>query len=206
MELAVRPEFYLNFAKFFYTTIVVLVFSYFLYLPKNGKKEYLLTNVMLSAIIFMICAFIRNVQLGLGFAIGIFAIFGIIRYRTVTISAREMTYLFLSVGIAAKNALVPSDFNYFTVVLSDTILVLLLWGIEAMLSRTSTMVRKLITYDNVDLITPEKETELKADLSAKLGITQIEKIKVGKVNLKESTARLEIYFIDKDERHITTQE
>ena len=87
---------------FVYTISLVLIISGLLYYRRNGKKTFFFTYVLVAAIIFQLCMMLARVPLELGFAIGLFAIFGIIRYRTSPINPREMTYLLVSIGIAVS--------------------------------------------------------------------------------------------------------
>ncbi len=99
--------FFTTFLKFWYTVAIVFILARFLYFPRKGKKEYLFTYILLAAMIALLCIIISRLEISFGFALGIFAIFSLIRYRTEPISPREMTYIFLSTGIAAKNQLAP---------------------------------------------------------------------------------------------------
>jgi hypothetical protein len=99
--------FVFNLLTFWYTVGVVFLMARFLYYTNRGKNEYLFTCVLLSAMILLICLLLSRVDLTLVFAIGIFALFGILGYRTIPILPREMTYIFLSAEIAVKNAMVP---------------------------------------------------------------------------------------------------
>ncbi|MHA7101742.1 DUF4956 domain-containing protein [Roseivirga pacifica] len=205
MELTLTTDFLINLAKFWYSTLLITFVSLTFYYKRDGKTEYVLTNIMLSAVVFMICVLIRNVELSLGFALGIFAIFGIIRYRTAQITAREMTYIFLAVGIAAKNALVPNSFNYLNIVVSDISLIILLALGEYIVSGKEKLKKKVITYGKIELIHPDKRALLKEDLNNTLGLDEIVKVKIGKVNFVEKSARLEVQFKDKNNNHLPTE-
>ena len=181
--------------KFWYTVAVVFVMGRFLYYANNGKKEYLFTCILLAAMISFLCILVSRVELSLGFAIGIFALFGIIRYRTTPISPREMTYIFLSAGIAAKNTLAPQDMEFYRILISDVSLLLLAGLLEYFLFREKLSI-KIIVYNNLDLIHPAKRQELIQDLNQRFGITEIEKIKTGKIDVVKNSVRLRIYFKD----------
>ncbi len=181
--------------KFWYTVAIVFIMSRFLYYANKGKKEYLFTCILLSAMISLICILVSRVELSLGFAIGIFALFGIIRYRTTPISPREMTYIFLSAGIAAKNTLAPQDMEFYKILASDVSLLLLAGLLEYFLFREKLSI-KIMVYNNLKLIHPEKRHELFQDLNKRYGISGIEKIKVGKIDNVKNSVRLLIYFKD----------
>ena len=190
--------------KFWYTIAIVFVMGRFFYYPNKGRKEYLFTYRLLAAIIALICSLVKRVELSLGFALGIFAIFSIIRYRTTPISPREMTYIFLSAGIAAKNSLVPDDFLFWKLVMTDISLLLLAGLLEYFLFRGKA-ISKSIVYDNLQLINPENREELKSDLKQRFGISEIEKIRVGKIDAVKNTVRLMVNFKDPDNNNFADE-
>jgi hypothetical protein len=181
--------------KFWYSVGVVFLMARFLYYVNRGKKEYLFTCTLLAAMVSLLCLLISRVELSLGFAIGIFALFGIIRYRTIPILPREMTYLFLSAGIAAKNALAPVDLEWYRLLLSDFSLLLIAGLLEYFLFRKKISI-KSITYNNLDLIHPDRRPELMEDLDQRFGLREIEKIKVGKIDAVKNSVRLQVHFKD----------
>jgi hypothetical protein len=182
-------------AKFWYTMLIVFIISRFLYYRYQGKKEILFTLILLSAIISFLCILISRVELSLGFALGIFAIFGIIRYRTTQVTPREMTYLFLSAGTAAKNILAPADLEFYRLVISDVSILALAALAEYFLFRGSDNTKRIV-YNNLELIHPDKRTELENDLGNRFGISEIQNIKVGNINTAKNTADLLVYFKD----------
>jgi hypothetical protein len=186
--------------KYGYTVAVVFVMGRVFYYPNRGNKEFLFTYILLAAIIALICVMVKRVELSLGFALGIFAIFSIIRYRTTPISPREMTYIFLSAGIAAKNSLVPDDIGFWKLVISDISLLLLIGLLEYFLFRQKLSTKKMI-YSNMELIHPDRREDLKNDLNQRFGISHIEKIKVGRIDSQKNAARLLIYFKDPDKNN-----
>jgi hypothetical protein len=167
----------------------------YFYYVNRGKKEYLFTCTLLAAMVSLLCLLISRVELSLGFAIGIFALFGIIRYRTIPILPREMTYLFLSAGIAAKNALAPLDLEWYRIFVSDLSLLLIAGLLEYFLFRKKLSI-KSITYNKLDLIHPDRRPELKQDLDQRFGLRDIEKIKVGKIDAVKNSVRLQVHFKD----------
>jgi len=192
--------FVFNLFKFWYTVAVVFLMVRFLYYTNQGKKEYIFTCMLLSAMISLLCLLISRVELTLGFAIGIFALLGVIRYRTTPIPPREMTYIFLGAGIAAKNALVPMDMEIFKILVTDISILLIAGLLEYFLYRKR-LSTKTIIYNNLELIHPDRRPELIQDLNTRFGIGAIEKIKVGKIDILKSAVRLQIYFKDPGEEN-----
>ena len=189
--------------KFWYTIAIIFILSKYIYYPNNGKREYLFTFVLMSATIYFICLLVQKVEVSLGFALGIFAVFGIIRYKTRPISPREMTYIFICAGIAAKNSLLSANNEYIDRILWSDITLLVLAGLlEYYLVKGTILIRKRILCNKLDLIHPDNREELEKELSSSFGIQNIEKIKVGKINMDKNTADLVVYFIDKNSEHI----
>lgn len=186
----------LNLTKFWYTLAFVFILSRVLYYRYNGKREILFTYILLSSIIAFLCILISRVEISLGFALGIFAIFGIIRYRTTQVSPREMTYLFLCTGTAAKNMLAPENMEFYRLIYSDVSLLLIAAVAEYFLFRKVSFTKHIV-YNNLDLIHPDKRDELKRDLQKRFGIPNIEKVKVGDINTAKKSANLTVYFQDK---------
>lgn len=130
-----------------------------------------------------------------GFALGIFAIFSLIRYRTAPISAREMTYIFLSVGIAAKNHLAPQDMEFYKFIITDGIILLFAAMAEYFLFRDE-YVTKTLVYNQLENIHPDKRKELLDDLSIRFGIKDVKKVKIGRIDMSKNSATILVTFKD----------
>lgn len=172
--------------------VVVIFVVRYLYFNASRRKDYLFTYILISVVIFMLCFMLENVKLELGMALGLFAVFGIIRYRTSQIPIREMTYLFIVIGLAVINALANKKISFAELTLANAAIVFLTFIIERVWALKHVS-RKVIVYDKIDLILPEKYNELKADLQRRLGF-DIMKIEVGKVDFLRDSARLVIFY------------
>jgi len=113
-----------------------------------------------------------------------------------------MTYLFLAIGIAAKNALVPFDTNYLRILYSDLYILLLLFLFERVFDNRKKQNKKEVVYTKLDLIHPSRRTELIAELNSKYGFGEVSKIKVGKINEAKQTVNLLVTFKDQEDNHI----
>ena len=142
----------------------------------------------------MLCLLIKHIDFGLGFAIGIFAVFGIIRFRTIPIATREMTYLFIAIGIGATNALVPNEANYLGLLTAHFYLILMLYFLEKVFNKELNRTKKEVTYTNLSLVHPDQHHLLKEDLSKKYGLEQIEKIEIGKIDEVRQIVKLDVYL------------
>lgn len=173
-------------------TIVLLI-----YRPANDRSEFAFTYIIFNILIFCLCHMMINVELGLGFAFGLFALFSIMRYRTTTIGIKDMTYLFAVVCIAVINALPSENFSVAEVVAINLFIVGSIFMLEKLLFRNEYDVKK-ITYEYVDRIKPEKEAELIEDLEARTG-RKIVKVQVASMNYLNDSAVLEVHFEKQDE-------
>lgn len=179
-------------------TVVVWAVVHFFYYPKGHRRDYYFTFMLLSVSVFMLIALLlrETNDMGVGAALGLFAIFGIIRYRTESVPIREMTYLFFLVALSVINGKCDS-IGLLEQLLINFIFVLCVWGCENFL--TSSEGCKYVKYDNIDLIKPERYDELKADLEQRLGI-EINRVEVGAVDFLTDMTMLRVFYKDPDKR------
>jgi hypothetical protein len=180
--------------RFTFNLAVVTVTVRYLYYSVRQRKEYFFTYILISVTVFLLCFLLDNVKLELGFALGLFAIFGIIRYRTRQIPIKEMTYLFLVIGMSVINALSNSKVSYAELLFTNLALLAATYTVENLL-RLGRESRKVIRYERIDLIKPDKSEELKKDLEERTGL-KITRIEIGNIDLLTDTARLNIYYIE----------
>ncbi len=187
--------------RFSFNFIVSLILVRWLYYSISKRKDYLFTYLLISTTVFLLCFLLDNVKLQLGFALGLFAIFGIIRYRTAQIPIKEMTYLFLIIGIAVINALANKKISYAELLFTNTAIIILTWALEKvwLLKHES---RRTIDYEKIELIKPAKREELMADLQERTGI-KISRIEIGRIDFLRDTARLRIYYFESDQEGFT---
>ena len=180
-------------------SVVVWVLVHFFYYPKGHRRDYYFTFVLLSVSIFMLIYLLlgNSADMGIGAALGLFAIFGIIRYRTECVPIREMTYLFFIVALSVLNAK-TGDLNFMSRIIINLIMILVVWGDENHLSAYREGC-KFVKYDNIDLIQPERYEELKADLEKRLGV-KITRVDVGAVDFLTDMTMLRVFYEDPDHR------
>ena len=175
---------------------VVLLIVRYIYYPITKNKDYLFTYLLISLTVFLLCFLLDNVKLQLGFALGLFAIFGIIRYRTDPIPIKEMTYLFLVIGISVVNALANKKISYAELVFANLLIVFVTFGMERLwLLKHET--RKNIIYEKIELIKPENETELLADLKERTGIDII-RYEIRRIDFLRDIANIRIFYYEDD--------
>lgn len=172
----------------FFLTILIRV----LYYTKTRRKDYLFTYYLIGTITFFLCFGLMQMDIDTGMGLGLFAIFGIIRYRTDAIEIKEMTYLFMVIGISVVNALASNELSISEVAVINITVVLLTYILENVwLMKHET--RKTINYERIDLIKPENQDLLKADLEKRTGLT-INRVEVGKIDFLNDTAMVRIYY------------
>jgi hypothetical protein len=191
------PEDFLKLiVKTVFNLIIITVIIRYIYYPVTKNKDYLFTYFLISMTVFLLCVLLDSVKLQLGFALGLFAIFGIIRYRTDPIAIKEMTYLFLVIGISVVNALSNKKISYAELVFANLMIVFVTYGMENLwLLRHQS--RKNITYEKIELILPEKREELIADLKARTGIDVI-RVEIRRIDFLRDTANLRIFYYEDD--------
>ena len=128
----------------------------------------------------------------MGFALGLFAVFGILRYRTEAIPIRQMTYLFIVIGISMINALANKSISILELIFTNSIITVITYLIDRVWFQ-SLEETKSITYEKIELIKPERETELINDLKERTGLP-IHAVKIDKVDFLRDTAQITIYF------------
>ena len=182
--------------KTVFNLIIITVIIRYIYYPVTKNKDYLFTYFLISMTVFLLCVLLDSVKLQLGFALGLFAIFGIIRYRTDPIAIKEMTYLFLVIGISVVNALSNKKISHAELVFANLMIVFITYGMENLwLLRHQS--RKNITYEKIDLILPEKREELIADLKVRTGIDVI-RVEIRRIDFLRDTANLRIFYYEED--------
>jgi len=179
-----------------FNLLVVLYLVRYLYYKNTPRKDYLFTYILISQVIFFILFLLENVNVQMGFALGLFAIFGIIRYRTRQIPIREMTYLFLVIGITVINSLANRKVSYAELLLTNIAVVVLTYLLEKVFLLKHETKREII-YENVELIKPQHRTALLEDLERRTGL-KINRVEIGRIDYLRDSVRLFIYFFQKD--------
>lgn len=188
----VSSDFYNLIIKFGFNLLFLTIIIRFLYYSKTKRKDYLFTYYLIGTITFFLCFGLKKFGIDTGMGLGLFAIFGIIRYRTDAIEIKEMTYLFLIIGVSVVNALINSSMSVGEVLLINISVVVITYVLEFMwLMKHET--RKTITYERIDLILPEKYEEMKTDLQNRTGLS-INRFDIGKIDFLNDTALVRIYY------------
>ena len=192
-----KKDFFELLIKALFNFLVIGYIVRYLYYPATKNKDYLFTYLLISLTVFLLCFLLENVKLQLGFALGLFAVFGIIRYRTDPIPIKEMTYLFLVIGISVMNALANKKISHTELIFANFSLIALSYVLEKiwLLKHESS---KMIFYEKIELIKPNKMSDLIADLKDRTGLN-ITRVVVRKIDFLRDTAQLKIFFFEDEE-------
>jgi hypothetical protein len=181
--------------RFFINLIVLFVLVRLIYYKYSRKEEYLFSYFLMGVMIFLICAILGTLDLKVGTALGLFAIFAIIRFRTVQYSVKDITYVFIIIGISVINSQANIPPPILGAIVINVSILLITIILEIFLQKKS--LNKLrISYNNLELLKPGRKIELMADLSRLTG-QPIEKILIREINIGRSNAELDVFFKEK---------
>ncbi len=190
------PDFTELIVRFLFNTAVVVIIVRYLYYAVAKRKDYLFTYILIGVIVFLLCFLLNNVKLQLGFALGLFAVFGIIRYRTAQIPIKEMTYLFIIIGLSVVNALANKKVSYAELLFTNLMIIGVTYGLEKVwLLRHES--RKTIIYEKIENIKPENYDNLIDDLQKRTGLV-INRVEIGRIDFLRDIARVRIYYFEDD--------
>lgn len=177
--------------QFLMNLVVCTAIVWLFYYPKSHRKDFSVTYMLFSTAVFMLLFFMKSVGIDVSIGLGLFMIFGIMRYRTEMVPIREMTYLFLTIAVAVING-INLMVSYAELALANGIILLLLFVLEYFVMGRREAVR-MVCYERIELIRPEHRKELIADLERRLGhgVTRVE---VGNVDFLRDVAFLRVYY------------
>ncbi len=196
IELIDIEDFWELVLRFSLNSFFIFMIAKYLYYNATKRKDYFFTYILIASVVFVLCFLLDNVKLEIGFALGLFAIFGIIRYRTQQIPIREMTYLFLVIGVSVVNALANSKISYAELLFANFMLLLITYLLEKTwhLKHES---QKNIEYEKIELIKPENRKKLIDDIEQRTGL-KINKLEIGNIDFLRDTAKIRIYYYEPD--------
>ena len=178
--------------KFGINFIFLIVIVRAIYYKVKDDKDYVFTFIMFNILTFFICFLLRKVPMEMGFALGLFAVFGILRYRTEAIPIRQMTYLFIVIGISMINALSNKSISIFEVLFTNGFITLITYLVDSVWFQ-SIEESKNILYEKIDLIKPDSQEKMMEDLKQRTGLS-IHAVKVDKIDFLRDTASITIYY------------
>ena len=179
--------------RFFLNTIFLTIIIQWLYYKSVKKRDYLFTYYMIGVIVFFLCFTLKKYELDIGMALGLFAIFGIIRYRTNPVPIKEMTYLFVIIGVSVINSLANQKMSYAEIIGANIIIVSTIYIIERIWFRENTLSKNII-YDKIENIKPEMHDLLILDLEERTGL-KITEVEIGKIDFLKDTTSIKIKYL-----------
>lgn len=179
--------------RFFLNTTFLIIIIQWLYYKSVKKRDYLFTYYMIGVIVFFLCFTLKKYELDIGMALGLFAIFGIIRYRTNPVPIKEMTYLFVIIGVSVINSLANQKMSYAEIIGANIIIVSTIYIIERIWFRENTLSKNII-YDKIENIKPEMHDLLILDLEERTGL-KITEVEIGKIDFLKDTTSIKIKYL-----------
>lgn len=179
--------------RFFLNTTFLTIIIQWLYYKSVKKRDYLFTYYMIGIIVFFLCFTLKKYELDIGMALGLFAIFGIIRYRTNPVPIKEMTYLFVIIGVSVINSLANQKMSYAEIVGANIIIVTTIYIIERVWFREN-ILSKTIVYEKIENIKPEMHDVLVQDLEERTGL-KITEVEIGKIDFLKDTTSITIKYL-----------
>ena len=178
--------------RFVFNLLVILILVAGLYARNSRRRDFFFSFIAIGIVIFLLCFLLESVKMELGFAFGLFAIFGIIRYRTDAIPIKEMTYLFIIIAVSVINALANKKISHAELILTNAIIIAGLWGLEKVLHLRQE-VSQLIIYEKIENLQIGKKEELLADLKMRTGI-DIKHFEIQKIDFLRDVGYINIFY------------
>ena len=206
-QFVFSPDFGDSMIRFAICILVNWLIVHFLYYKKGQRRDFYFTFMLISVVLFFLVSMMMSMDRGkatMGVGLGLFGIFSIMRYRTDTMPVREMTYIFIVVSLSVVHAMASSlgidEFGQLVgtplleLICIDAVTIIAVAACEALLK---TETSKVVQYDRIELVKPEKKEELIADLEGRLGL-KITNVRVGAVDLLRDMAILRVYYVGTD--------
>ena len=194
-SLYISEPFMAMLIRLFVCIVVNLVIVDRLYYKKSRRRDFYFTFMLISLAIFFLVFFMifvledMKAKTSIGIGIGLFGIFSIMRYRTDAMPVREMTYLFVIISLSVVNAIAASV-SIVELLVTNIIVVAAIWLCEHRLKLEPS---KLVQYDRLELVKPDRSEDLKADLEMRLGL-KVRKVEVGAIDMLRDMAVLRVYY------------
>jgi hypothetical protein len=195
---SVAVEYYELLTRFGINLLAIFILVRLIYYPAHKNKDFLFTFFIFNIIIFTL---LSTTKLKPGFAFGLLAIFSIMRYRTVTVPIKEMGYFFICLALGMINALSVVDEGYWVMIACNVAILVLTIILDRFISLTHENVKE-ITYERIDLITPERRDEMMDDLKRRTGLP-LHRIEIRNINFLRDTAKVAVFYHAKENENIT---
>ncbi len=179
-------------ARFALDLVVVVIIVHLIYFRAKPDGNFAFTFYVLNVLVFFVSYLMVGIDIGVGFAFGLFALFTIIRYRSVTLPVKEMSYLFAIVTVAIVNGLSQLGFSWSEVLFVDAAIIGTIWLLDRMWLPAQ-MGQEYLVYEKIQNVRPDANATLIADLQARTGL-DIKSAQVGRLNFLNDTALVKIRY------------
>ena len=177
--------------RYAFNFIVAFTIIKVVYQKDNNNKDFIFTYFMFNSLIFFFAFILGSVEINMGFAFGLFAVFAILRYRTDPIPIKEMTYLFTVITVGVINALSAETVSYQAIIFTNSVIVILAYVLEKYW-RDGLLIKRSVEYENIENIKPENHSVLLEDLKERTGLN-IEYFEIQTVNFLRDTVKIKIF-------------
>ena len=177
--------------RYAFNFIVAFIIIKVVYQKDNNNKDFIFTYFMFNSLIFFFAFILGSVEINMGFAFGLFAVFAILRYRTDPIPIKEMTYLFTVITVGVINALSAETVSYQAIIFTNSVIVILAYVLEKYW-RDGLLIKRSVEYENIENIKPENHSTLLEDLKERTGLN-IEYFEIQTVNFLRDTVKIKIF-------------
>ena len=187
---------------FLFNLLVTWLIVYCIYYRFSKRRDYYVTYMLFSSGMFVLLWLMQILDIQTGFVLGLFAIFGMIRYRTETVPIREMNYMFLIIAVSVINSLsLKADgLAWYLLLFANIVIIGLAWAFEAWQVRKHVS-RKIILYEKIENIKPERRAELLEDLKERTGLDIVD-VEIGHIDFLRDVAYINVtYSLEKDKTH-----
>jgi len=189
----INPDDYVELlVRFFLNLLVTCFIVIAIYAKTSKRKDFYFTYIAISIVIFLLCFLLESVKIELGFALGLFAIFGIIRYRTDAIPIKEMTYLFVVIAVSVINALANKKISYAELITTNLLIMGGIFILEKILNLRQEISYRII-YEKIENVQADKKDILMEDLKARTGI-DIKHYEIERIDFLRDVAYINIFF------------
>ena len=182
--------------RYAFNLIVTFILIRTFYYARHKNKDFVFTFFLFNSVLFLICFLLSSTKIELGFSFGLFAIFSIFRYRTVTVPVREMGYFFLTVTVGIINALANLSDTLILLIICNIIILLLTYILDSHLGLEHESYEE-INYDRMDLIQPEKRNEMLQNLHERTGLS-IHRVKFQKIDLCKNVVNIHAFYYSQE--------
>lgn len=180
--------------RFAFNFLIAYIIIRRIYYPTHKNKDYLFTYFLFNIIIFILCYMMRNTQLEIGVAFGLFAVFSILRYRTLNVGIMDMAYLFLIISVGVINSLSNEKVSIVEILFANFLIVSVIYILEKIwLVRIAS--NKTVIYEKIENIRPENYDKLIADLKVRTGL-DVHRVEIGRIDFMRDIVRLRIYYFE----------